>query len=155
MRALVLVTLLLLVSSSALVACAEGGAPTADVEPAPPTGAAEGAPAPSETGPAVTVVSWEDARDFIGGVVTVEGPVAGTRYAQAGAGEPTFLTIGREVADPKRLVIVIWGEDRDSFPEPPEDTYADRTIQVTGHLLGHEGMLRMDVASPDAIKIVE
>jgi hypothetical protein len=155
MRALVLVTLLLLVPSSALVACAEGDATSAGVESAPPTGTPQGTPAPSETGAAVAVVSWEDARDFIGQVVTVEGPVAGTRYAQAGAGEPTFLTIGREITDPKRLVIVIWGEDRASFPEPPEDTYADRTIQVTGHLLGHEGMLRMDVASPDAIEIVE
>ena len=66
-----------------------------------------------------------------------------------------YIRIGRDAADPKRLAVVIWAEDREGFPQAPEELYANHTIRVTGHVEAHEGMLRIEVTSPDAIEIVK
>lgn len=154
MRALVLSTLLLLVGSGVL-ACDSYDATTSGAESAPPAVAGRETTAPSPAEPAYAVVSWEDARDVIGEVVTVEGPVADTLYAPASTGGATILIVGRDPADPKRLAVVIRAADGEGFPQVPEELYTDQTIRVTGRVEAHEGMLRIEVASPDAIEIVD
>jgi len=154
MRALVLSTLLLLVGSGVL-GCDSYDATTSDAETASPAVAGRETTAPSPAKPAPAVVSWEDARGVIGEVVTVEGPVADTLHSTAGVDGPTILIVGRDAADPKRLAVVIWAEDREGFPQAPEELYANHTIRVTGHVEAHEGMLRIEVTSPDAIEIVK
>jgi RecJ-like exonuclease len=154
MRALLVSTLLLLVGSGSL-ACDAYEATTSGAESAPPAVAGRETTAPSPAEPAYAVVSWEDARDVIGEVVTVEGPVADTLYDTASAGGPTILIVGREPTDPKRLAIVIWAADGEGFPQAPEELYADHTIRVTGRVEAHEGMLRIEVTSPEPIEIVD
>jgi hypothetical protein len=154
MRALVLSTLLLLVGSASL-ACDAYDATTSGTETAPPTVAGRETTAPSPAEPANAVVSWEAARDVIGEVVTIEGPVADTLYATASAGGPTILIVGRDPADPNRLAVAIGAAHREGFPQPPEELYADHTIRVTGRVEAHEGMLRIEVTSPADIAIVE
>jgi hypothetical protein len=51
--------------------------------------------------------------------------------------------------------VLIWGSNRDAFPEPPEDLYADRTIRVTGRIELHDGVPEIEVDSPEAIEVVE
>ncbi len=154
MRALVLSTLLLLVGSGSL-ACDSYDATTPGAETAPPTVAGRETTAPSPAESTYAVVSWEDARDVIGEVVTVEGPVADTLHATASAGGPTILIVGRDAADPKRLAIVISAANREGFPQAPEELYADHTIRVTGRVDAYEGMLRIEATSPSDIEIVE
>ena len=154
MRAVVLSTLILLVVSGSL-ACDADDATTPGAETASPTVAGQETTAPSPAEPAPAVVSWEDARGVIGELITVEGPVAGTLYDTASADGPTILIVGRDPADPKRLAIVIPAADRERFPQAPEELYADHTIRVTGRVEAHEGMLRIEVTSPDDIEIVD
>lgn len=112
-------------------------------------------PAPIPEGDGSSAVPWRDAGDHEGEFVTVEGPVAGTLYAETSNGEPTFLNVGRDYPNPDRFTVVIWGEDRGAFPKPPEAMYEDVTIRVTGIVDSYEGVPQIEVSSPSDIEIVD
>jgi hypothetical protein len=93
-----------------------------------PTGAAS-AGAAQGTLSCAGAVSWKNARQHVGRVVTVKGPVAGTYFARSSNGQPTFLNIGVDYPDSRRFTIVIWGSDRSRFGNP-ERRYLRRTVCV-------------------------
>ncbi len=101
------------------------------------------------------VVSWRDAERYEGDTVTIQGPVVGTYYAQGSGGQPTFINLGVDHPDPDRFTVLIWGEDRSAFPQPPEELYRDKTIRVTGLVELYEGGPQIIVESPDAIEVGE
>lgn len=100
-------------------------------------------------------VSWREAGAHVGERATVEGPVVGTRFAADANGRPTFLNLGRDYPDPNRFTVVVWGDDRARFPEPPEDAYAGRTICVTGEIELYRGVPEIEVSSPDQVAVRE
>ncbi len=86
--------------------------------------------------------------------MTVEGPVAGTAYAQSSRGSPTFLNLGRDYPDPDRCTIIIWVPNRGKFPSAPEDAFRGETIRVTGTVVVYRGGAQIEVKSPGQIEIV-
>ena len=104
---------------------------------------------------APSAIPWQDAANYEGESVTIEGPVKGTMYADTSNGEPTFLNVGMDYPDPGRFTVVIWGENRSVFPEAPEDLYAGQTIRVTGTVDSYEGVPQIEVTSPSDIEIVQ
>lgn len=114
----------------------------------PPAGvAAEQAGVPSCEG----AIYWEEASSHVGERATVQGPVVSTHFASTSNGQPTFLNVGRDYPDPGRFTIVIWGEDRASFPAPPEDLYNAATICVTGTIDTYEGVPQIVANAPSDI----
>lgn len=101
------------------------------------------------------VVSWGEALSHVGERVTVEGLVISALYADSVSGEPTFLNMGRDYPASNRFQVVIWGEDRGSFPEAPESMYEGKTIRVTGEVSEYNGLAEIKVTSPNAIQVVE
>ncbi|MCC6224145.1 MAG: thermonuclease family protein [Thermoleophilia bacterium] len=99
-------------------------------------------------------IPWTEARAHIGERAIVRGPVAGTRYAADADGQPTFLNLGRDHPDPERVTVLIWGDDRGRFPEPPEDAYAGRTICASGELELYEGVPELELSTPAQIAVV-
>jgi hypothetical protein len=160
-----LVAILLVALVLVLAACGQQSPPPAtspSVTEAPlytvsptPTPTPTPTPAPTPTKKAPTVFSWTKATDYVGRVVTVQGPVAGAMYDESGNGQPTFLNIGRDYPDPARLVVVIWGEDRGNFPTPPEDEYSGATIRVTGTVTLYQGHAQIEVKTPRQIAMAE
>jgi len=100
-----------------------------------------------------SAIAWSDALDHVGEQVTVRGPVKGTNYASGTKGKPTFLDVGKAYPDPARFTVLIWGDDRASFPAPPEKAYAGKTICVTGLVTSYKGGAEIEVSSPAAIVV--
>lgn len=98
-------------------------------------------------------ISWEDASAHIGEYGTVCGPVAGTSYRPDVNGSPTWLNVGRDFPSQSRFQIVIWGEDRASFPQPPESYYRGKRICATGSIESFRGVAEMEVSSPASIAL--
>lgn len=96
---------------------------------------------------------WYEAKDHIGDRATVCGPVVGTHWASGSRGQPTFLNIGKPYPDPGRFTVVIWGENRANFPQPPEDYYLGKTVHVTGLITEYKGIPQIEVKTPDQIQI--
>ena len=85
--------------------------------------------------------------------MTVEGPVAGTDTQETESGLSTLLNVGVDYPDPSRFVVVIWGDDRSAFPQPPESMYEGKQIRVPGEVTEYDARAQIEVASPDAVQI--
>jgi DNA/RNA endonuclease YhcR with UshA esterase domain len=145
--ALLVIAVVCLGAASCGTAASSSGATPTSVQPAAPT--------TQSSAPISDLVDWSDAVSHIGESVTVEGPVAGTDYAESSSGSPTFLNVGVDYPDPGRFTVVIWGEDRSAFSSAPESTYEGKTIRVTGSVSTYEGATQVEVTSPDAIEIIK
>lgn len=115
-----------------------------------PSGAGRGEPdarAPPEAIPAI------EAAAHVGEVTTVCDEVASTRTLTTGR-RPTFLNLGRPYPN-QDLTILIWGEDRSKFAEPPERAFRDRYVCVTGRIELYRGTPQIVVREPASLRIPE
>jgi len=106
---------------------------------------------PEPPPPPPSAISWDKAKDHIGDRTTVCGPVAGTKYGATSNGQPTWLNIGRDYPSSERFVVIIWGENRGNFPQPPESYYAGKTICVTGLIQEYQGIAQIEVTESSQI----
>ena len=97
-------------------------------------------------------IQWYEAKGHIGDKTTVCGPVAGTKYGATSRGKPTWLNIGNDYPSSERFVVIIWGENRGNFPQPPESYYDGKTICVTGLIQEYKGIPQIEVKTPDQIQ---
>jgi len=95
---------------------------------------------------------WYEAKDHIGDRTVVCGPVAGTKYGATSNGRPTWLNVGKDYPSSERFVVIIWGENRGNFPQPPESYYEGKSICVTGLIQEYEGIPQIEVTTPDQIE---
>jgi hypothetical protein len=97
-------------------------------------------------------VSWQTARKYMGRYATIKGPVAGSKYAASSNGSPTFLNIGVDYPNPRRVTVVIWGENRARFGSP-ERRYRGHTLCVRGLVEAYGGVPEIEVTSPAQITV--
>jgi micrococcal nuclease len=110
----------------------------------PTVSAAQATPAPAEI-----VVSWQDAAQYYGQSVTVEGRVVETYNS----GKVVFLDFHEDYR--QYFKAVIFPDDWDKFPEPPEKLFLDKLVRVTGLVKEYEGAPEIIIEEPTQIKIVE
>jgi DNA/RNA endonuclease YhcR with UshA esterase domain len=98
-------------------------------------------------------VSWKKASSLVGRVATIQGRVAGTRYAASSTGSPTFLNLGVNYPNPSRFTVLIWIENRGAFGRP-EVRYRGRTICVRGLVQSYQGVHEIVARSTSQIRII-
>lgn len=103
--------------------------------------------------PRAGTIPWEQASQHRGENRTVCGPVVSTAYGANVNGAPTWLNIGRDHPDTRRFQVLIWGDDRSNFPQPPEEIYQEERICATGVIEIYEGVAEMVIASPASIVV--
>jgi hypothetical protein len=92
-----------------------------------------------------------------GTVVTAEGVIVRTYYAQKSKGKPTFL----DFHDPYEgyFICIIWEGDRQSFveefPPNPESYFSDKKVRVEGTIDIYEGAPEIVLHDPSQIWVVE
>jgi DNA/RNA endonuclease YhcR with UshA esterase domain len=96
-------------------------------------------------------ISCHEAKDHVGERTAVYGTVASTKYASGSNGKPTFLDMCYAYPDPNRLTVVIWDDNRDKFPQPPEHYYNGKAIYVSGLIVLYDGVPEIEVTSPSQI----
>lgn len=98
-------------------------------------------------------IAWNVAKKYKGVKVRICGPVVDTRWATGSKGKPTFLNIGKPYPERDRFTVIIWEEYRDTFSEPPEIFYRDKTVCVCGTIKEYNGVMEIEVRSPSDIEI--
>lgn len=98
-------------------------------------------------------VSWQRASSLVGRVATIQGRVAGTRYAASSNGSPTFLNLGVDYPSPSRFTVLIWIENRSAFGRP-EVRYRGHTICVHGLVSRYQGVPEIVARSVSQIGII-
>jgi len=96
---------------------------------------------------------WQEAGAEEGSSTTLRGPVVSARYQAKARGKPTFLDVGQPYPDTARLVLLIWGDDREAFPNPPETAYAGRVVAASGEVERFRGVAQMAIDSPADIEV--
>ena len=94
----------------------------------------------------------DEAIHHIGTAAEVCGPVANTSFRSDISGEPAFLNFDKPYPN-QSFTVLIWGENRSLWPQPPEDMYEDLNICVTGIIKLHEGEPEIVVTLPGRIRI--
>jgi DNA/RNA endonuclease YhcR with UshA esterase domain len=98
-------------------------------------------------GPRDDVIPWTDAADFVGTEVVVEGTVVRT-YNSAKA---VFLNFAEDYQG--TFSVVIFPEDWDKFPMPPETLFYGRRIRVQGLVEQYQGAPEIVVSEPWQIEV--
>ncbi len=106
-----------------------------------------GGPQPTATLPAGGILRWEQAADYLGQTVIVEGDVIDTYDS----GKVTFLNFD----DERSFTVVIFASDYPAFPQPPEDLYWRKRVRVSGQVKPYQDRPEIVVESPEAIEIVD
>ena len=109
-------------------------------------------PTTPKVGLPADAVYWDEAKDRIGDRTTVCGLVVETKYSVTSNGKPTWLNIGKDYPSSERFVVIIWGENRGNFPQPPENYYNGKIICVTGLIQEYNGIAQIEVKTPDNIQ---
>lgn len=99
--------------------------------------------------------SWESAAGQVGERVTITGPVEGGKFLSRTKGQPTLLNVGNDYPSNDRLVVLIWGSNRDAFPSAPEKIYNGVTVAVQGTVKMYDGLPEIAIASPDQIAMCD
>jgi len=95
-------------------------------------------------------ISPEEARKFINQFKTVCGLVVSTAYASSSKGSPTFLNLNKPY--PKQIfTVVIWGNNRYKFSDPPENFYKNKEICISGQIELYRGVPEIIVSAPNQI----
>ncbi len=102
----------------------------------------------TESEPIPAVVLWQEAGDFVGQDITVEGAVVRTYDS----GKVTFLNFAEDYRN--TLSIVIFASDYGLFSTPPESLYLGQMVQVTGRVKEYKGAPEIIVEAPDQIEII-
>ncbi len=94
------------------------------------------------------VVSWQDAAQYVGQRVTIEGRIVRTKDI----GSITFLNFSQERG---QFVAIVWAEDYVNFPAPPAELYAGKKVWVTGEISTYKGVPQIVVHSPEQLEVFD
>jgi len=103
--------------------------------------------------PQETIISWEEATDYVGQYKIVEGTIVRTYYAKTSKGKPTFLNFHDPYQD--YFYCLIWGDDRPNFPPDPEKYYLNKRVHVRGPIETYEGVPQIILYEPSQIRLAE
>ena len=113
----------------------------------------ESATAPSSRqDTAITTIDVQKAGDYAGKMVRVCARVYGTKFLSSSGRQPTFLDLGADYPN-SPLTIVIWGDDRQNFKNPPEQFYKGKMICVTGKVVIYRNKPEIIVSGEDQIVV--
>jgi hypothetical protein len=103
------------------------------------------------SGRSAGVICWTEADYYAGQVMTAQGRIVNAYDA----GNAIFLDFNSDYQSHQWLKVIIWPENRQSFPTGnPAQYYNGRVILVRGLISLYQGGPQIEVSGPDQIEIV-
>jgi len=93
-------------------------------------------------------ISWEEARDWVGKVVAVEGAIVRTHNS----GKACFLGFGPY--EEKTFTAVIFASSFGDYSAPPETLFADRRIRVSGRVKLYRDIPEIVIENPSQLVVL-
>ena len=103
---------------------------------------------PTATVPAAGIVPWQDAGQYIGQRVTVEGDVV----RSYNSGKVSFLNFAQDYKG--TFSVVVFASDYAKWPQTPDQFYLGQKIRATGKVKEYKGAPEMVVETPEQIEVV-
>lgn len=106
-------------------------------------------PHPSRPGaPGSEAIPWQEAEAYIGQQGTVQGKVIATHNT----GKVVFLNFSPDYQH--TLTAVIFPDDWDKFPRPPEELFYGQLVRITGLIEEYKGAPEIIIREPAQIEII-
>jgi DNA/RNA endonuclease YhcR with UshA esterase domain len=105
-------------------------------------------PPATPSGPPQGVVPWQEAGNYLGQTITVEGRIIRTKDI----GSITFLNFSKHRGD---FVAIVRAADYDNFPAPPAELYDGKKVWITGEISEYKGTPQMVLHSPDQVEVFD
>lgn len=122
-------------------------APPTTPPTSPPTTPPTAPPTAPPTEPPPPTYGTAQAAAHVGEFATVCGHVNGANFVADSVGIPTFLNL--DSAWPfQTFNVVIWGEQRADFDNPPEERFFDKDVCVTGVIQQYDTWLQIQAGRP-------
>jgi micrococcal nuclease len=96
----------------------------------------------------INVVSWQDAANYYGQTVIVEGRIV----ASNNTGKVCFLNFHKDWR--RYFTAIIFASDFSKFPPHPEDYYLNQVVRVRGLVKEYEGKPEIILKSPSQIELI-
>jgi hypothetical protein len=106
---------------------------------------------------------WAIARQKIGQVVTVIGPLLDTRPRSDITGSPLWMDVGKQFPEKNRLTVVVWGQNWNKFDMRELDVESwvqnfsngqkNIPICIKGKVTEYKGIPQIELTTPDQIRI--
>ena len=103
---------------------------------------------PTATVPSAGIVPWQDAGQYIGQRVTVEGDVV----RSYNSGKVSFLNFAQDYKG--TFSVVVFASDYAKWPQTPDQFYLGQKIRATGKVKEYQGAPEMIVETPEQIEVV-
>ncbi len=103
---------------------------------------------PTATVPAAGIVPWQDAGQYIGQRVTVEGDVV----RSYNSGKVAFLNFAQDYKG--TFSVVVFASDYSKWPQTPDQFYLGQKIRASGKVKEYQGAPEMIVETPEQIEVV-
>jgi len=109
---------------------------------------AELLPTATPAPPVQGVVDWQNAAQYYGQQIAVEGTIVRTKNT----GKVTFLNFDPDYRH--TLTLVIFSDDAVKFPVPPDEMFLQRRVRATGVVEEYKGAPEIIISEPEQIEIV-
>lgn len=110
-----------------------------------PTVAADDAP-PGET----PLVPWDQAARHVGKTITAEGKIV----RAYNTGKVCFLNfVDQHPSD--AFYLIVFQDVLDSWPEPPQDYFMNKTVRATGRVFIHKGKPQIRIEKAEQLVVVQ
>ena len=128
--------------------------PTAITQPAAATSIPTDTPAAETFAPPAVesqgqMVSWQEAANFVGQTITVEGQIVNTYNSD----KVIFLNFDQDYRN--SFKVVIFPDAWSLFPDSPDIYFQDKMVRVTGSIKIYQNSPEIIVDQPDQIEIME
>ncbi|MFZ2489292.1 MAG: phospholipase D-like domain-containing protein [Anaerolineae bacterium] len=100
------------------------------------------------TVPASGTINWQDAGNYLGQRLAVEGQV----MRVYNSGKAAFLNFAEEYEG--KFSVVVFAADFGQWPQPPDQVYLNQYVRVTGKIKEYKGAPEMIVESPEQVEIL-
>lgn len=110
----------------------------------------------------VKPIDWSRAREFVGRVATVRGPLVAITKRPDLAGSPMWLDVGQAFPSSTRLNIVVWGKNWAKFDasmlaeealEKPVSRRRVPTVCVRGRINEYKGVPQIELEDPSQVSV--
>ncbi|MCO8164976.1 DUF559 domain-containing protein [Pseudomonas sp. 21LCFQ010] len=118
------------------------------------SGSEAGAVAVSQAAPALgspsgatcdSPLDWRAASDNIGQVAAITGPVIRVTQKDNVKGQPTWIEVGAAYPNSSRLVLIVWGPDREAFGSQLSSTLEGKVVCAIGMLERYKGVSQIEL----------
>lgn len=99
-------------------------------------------------------LDWRDASKNVGQTAAIAGPIMRVTYKEDVKGKPTWIEVGATYPNSSRLVLVVWGQNRDMLNKLFSQNLEGKNVCVIGTVEQYKGVPQVELKLSSQVQLV-